>query len=926
MPLTPLSNEYPALDDDMDRGFLQKLLNIQASIDVHSMYGGEVNAVKVNVNLPRQPVRALHQLRPPTPDFVGRSSEIDQLISALSQINDSGIDGSVCGIHGMGGVGKTQLALVVGNRLKDYYSDGQIIIDLHGVNGTPVSQSAALQTLIRAFEPDINLSNELDKLNGLYLSLLHGKRVMIIADDARDAAQIRPLLPPPGCALLITSRQKFVLPGMLMIDLWKLSDEEAINLLIGICPRIDIDAMDIARSCGNLPLALRVSASLLISSPDLDIKEYIERLTVERERLSHLRDAEDSELDVEASLNLSYSVLDVQSQNVLQRLSVFRGYFDKNAANAIVANTNKEDLISVEQSLSLLQRRSLLEWDKNLERYHQHDLIRVFAAIRMEGDFELSLRHARYYLQVARITDSLYQHGSDGIRRAFDMLDLDRQNIASGWAWSLANQDIDAVIAGGLIQGFANTMLAAGRLRYMVHREKIMRLEREIALSRGYRDDLYICGLIVDIARSHSDLGEYKVALSYIEQAVVIISRLENPEMRLSVLECFGRIVLSKNRQDSRGVEMLEEAISISRILGDKVKECSLLADLGFYTAALDDIERASSYSKTALDMAKEIGNRSIESRALNALAGALYYSGNQYKEALELYSQALTIDQETGNHSGQMAVLYNIALCYDKTGDIDLATRFREDALEISRRFGEWHKEREQLCLLGDGYAKKKEFLRSKSYFQQALMISRDIGDKSGEAETLKRIGDVCMRMGKLQEAVFFFTQAFEICSLLEETDVLAEVFWGLGGVREKMNNYEEAIKCYIKCFRASTQSEDKRTLKRSIGRVDVLLHWKVGQYDEDDDWSRAKAIIDCVGDLTLAVDLLLDVATSYEYLNHTKKAIIYYKKGRRLASRLRISDKYNLIIEGLVRCYRRMGWHNRAEELLQGLPVNSR
>src|SRR5262249_2675314 len=147
------------------------------------------------------------------------ASEIDWLVQALQRNTDSGVAATISGVYGMGGVGKTELAYMVAQRLTAQFRHAQLLVELRGASSNPLTPEQVLETVIRAFEREAKLPNHLAELQGIYRSLLAGKRVLIVADDAKDAAQVRPLLPPPGCALLITSRQRFVLPGMYALDL-----------------------------------------------------------------------------------------------------------------------------------------------------------------------------------------------------------------------------------------------------------------------------------------------------------------------------------------------------------------------------------------------------------------------------------------------------------------------------------------------------------------------------------------------------------------------------------------------------------------------------------------------------------------------------------------------------------------------------------
>lgn len=176
----------------------QNIINTVPNYGAQRQFHGDVNFI---TNLPT-PAQRLYQLRAPIGDFIGREQEIAELIRALCAGSGAA---AITGIRRLGGIGKTELAYVVANRLCDYFGDAQIVVELFGASN-PLTPEAALQAVIRSFEPQAKLPDDLPTLKQQYAEYLHGKRVLILADDAKDAAQVCPLLPPVGCALLITSR------------------------------------------------------------------------------------------------------------------------------------------------------------------------------------------------------------------------------------------------------------------------------------------------------------------------------------------------------------------------------------------------------------------------------------------------------------------------------------------------------------------------------------------------------------------------------------------------------------------------------------------------------------------------------------------------------------------------------------------------
>ena len=156
-----------------------------------------------------QPASALHQLPSPPADFTGRAQELVDLVQA---VHHGGA--TISALQGQGGVGKTALALMVAKRVVLDFPDAQIYIDLLGSGPAPLTAAQAMAHVLRSFEPERKVPDDEAELAGRYRSLLHGRRVLLLMDNAAGAGQVTPLLPPLGCTLLVTSRQFFTLPGL----------------------------------------------------------------------------------------------------------------------------------------------------------------------------------------------------------------------------------------------------------------------------------------------------------------------------------------------------------------------------------------------------------------------------------------------------------------------------------------------------------------------------------------------------------------------------------------------------------------------------------------------------------------------------------------------------------------------------------------
>ncbi len=301
-----------------DPSFDQKNQSVDSQINIASQTNNNYGT--------STPLPVPHQIPPPPADFTGREEDIAEILANFDQ------GATITGLRGMGGVGKTALALVLAERLKSRFPDGQVFLKLDGMSGNPLSPAEALSKVIRAFRGfGERLPEDQDDLQGLYNSVLAEKHVLILLDNAADGKQVETLVPPKSCALLITSRKKFSLPGMPEpFFLGTLKPTDASNFLLKICPRIDNHADELAELCGHLPLALRAAASLLAVKSDLNPSSYLEELRSERTRLKKIG-KEGVELDVEASFNLSYIRLPAEMARVFRQLSVFPSDFDSQA-------------------------------------------------------------------------------------------------------------------------------------------------------------------------------------------------------------------------------------------------------------------------------------------------------------------------------------------------------------------------------------------------------------------------------------------------------------------------------------------------------------------------------------------------------------------------------------------------------------------
>jgi hypothetical protein len=315
---------------------------------------------------PTRMLASLHQLPAPPRDFTGREDDLKELITAILV---GGVH--ISGLQGQGGVGKTALALKLAAALTPNFQDAQIYLDLKGVSETPVTASEAMSHVVRAFHPEIKLLNADHELSAFYQSVLYDKCVLLLMDNAKDAVQLKLLLPPQGCVLIVTSRSHFTLPGLRQTNIDTLLPEDAIRLLLRIAPAIGCDAESIARSCGYLPLALRLAATAIAEHFDRAPQDYMQKLADEKQRLGLLGGDE----GVDASIALSHNLMNEELQKRWRLLAIFPDTFDASGPTAVW----EVEVETAKETLGYLLQNSMIQWNAATKRYRLHDLMRDFA-------------------------------------------------------------------------------------------------------------------------------------------------------------------------------------------------------------------------------------------------------------------------------------------------------------------------------------------------------------------------------------------------------------------------------------------------------------------------------------------------------------------------------------------------------------------
>ncbi|MFI5353016.1 MAG: tetratricopeptide repeat protein [Candidatus Binatales bacterium] len=578
--------------------------------------------------------------------------------------------------------------------------------------------------VIRSYDRVAPLPETEAGLAGLYQTLLHGKRALLLMDNARDREQVEPLIPPTGCALLVTSRQRFVLPGLFARSLDTLPPDRSRELLLKIAPRIGDRADEIAKLSGYLPQALRTAAGALSERPNLSPADLVRRMKDAQGRLKLT--------GVELSLTVSADLLSPDLRDRWLQLAVFPDSFDQRGAAAVW----KLDPDPAQDNLGELLRYSLLEWNAASLRYRLHDLVRDFAGAHLgeAARAEAQSRHAAYYKDVLAGADQLYLKGGAAVPQGLTLFDLERGNIRAGQAWSAAHAGVDDAGAR-LCVDYPDAGVYVLSLR-LHPREWIDWLDAALGAARRLGDRGAEGVSLGNLGIAYDALGDHRRAIEFYEQRLAIARETGDRPGEASGsgnlgLACYA---LGEYR---RAIEFYEQYLAIAREIGDRRGEGNALGNLGLAYDALGDHRRAIEFYEQQLTIAREIGDRRGEGNALGSL-GLAYHALGDYRRTVEFQEQHLVIAREIGDRRGEGNALGNLGNAYRALGEYRRAIEFHEQARAILREIGDRHGEGSCLGNLGNAYDALGDHRRAIEFHEQQLAIAREIGDREGEATAL--------------------------------------------------------------------------------------------------------------------------------------------------------------------------------------------
>ncbi|GIJ60075.1 AfsR/SARP family transcriptional regulator [Virgisporangium aurantiacum] len=690
---------------------------------------------------------------------VGREELITRAEQELTCGGDAGRV-PVMAVWGPAGVGKTALAVRIAHHLRDTFPDGQWYVRLTGSRGGREPTEVLAELLQASGLDPIRIPEQPDARAALLRARLAGRRVLLLLDDATDAAQVRPLLPgTAGPAVVVTSRSD--LRGLAALhDVWAvaldvLSTAQAQTLLAQVIPDVVGESPELvdtlARLCGHLPLALRLAAANLIGRPRAEVARYLSQLQT-GERLRYLAVAGDPQAAIRTTFALSYLALPAPAARLFRLLGAAPGDDVTRETAAALLGTAPVD---AEDLLEQLTARSLLQ-QHHIGRYQLHDLLRMYAAERTTAEDPVTVR-------------------LDALRRLFDH--------------------------------YLSTADAAGRVLY----PDLARLRRP---ESGPADPVAFDSPAAALSYLDAERHNLVAAIAAAEHTL--------PPYTWHLTDALRGYFHSHSTTDqwraavTSGLAAADRTGDLPAQAAMHLSQGTLFWHLARHPEALDETERAREVSRTT-------GEPVIEAAALINL-GVIHLECGHPARAAAHFQQAIALPHADRQEFATANAHVNLAGAYLEMGDLAAAEEAATRASALCDRLGSPHSAAVARANLGQVYQAQGRLDEAATQLGEALATFRTLRSRGDTVETTANLASVLRESGHLDDALALATAAVAEAHDLDIPRITAEPLVSLGYVHLARSEYALAAVSLHEALGLVDHGGQRRTAtKARIGLADV-------------------------------------------------------------------------------------------------------
>jgi DNA-binding SARP family transcriptional activator/tetratricopeptide (TPR) repeat protein len=765
-----------------------------------------------------EPAPALHvpkQLPAEPHGFTGRAAELSALDSLLPDRDRERGTVTIATISGTAGVGKTALAVHWAHRVRDRFPDGQFYASLRGhAHGTPALPIEILSQFLSALDvPAHRVPVDPDTASALYRTLMMDRKALILLDNAASPDQIRPLLPAgPGCLVVVTGRDRMAgmvaTHGARQLTLDVLSPEDALELMGRVLgpERVRAEyeaAVEFAKRCVYLPLALRMAAANLDDRPGWSVEDYVLEMR-EGNLLASLAVQGDEQTAVRTAFDLSYAVLPARLQRLFRLLSLVPGTDFSTEAVAALTGIDPEE---AGQLLDRLAVAHLVEHHMP-GRYRFHDLLRRYAAEQVE---RLEAGHDRD-AALNRLYD-WYLHAVDGAARVLypHMLRLPLPESgarlparvtklagASSWLESERGNLVAAVRNAAQTGPRQMAWLLADALRgyfWMCVRgvDWLATAEAGLAAAEEDGDPRAQAVARLSLADLHFRQGRYRQAVRHYTYGLLLARQADWAEAQAALLGNLGGVYWQSGRLTA-AVRRFERGLAISRRVGQPAGEAVALGNLGVVHWELGRLSQAAELYAKALNRYRLIGSRYGEAINLGNLGQAQRARG-LLDEASDLLAQALVLHHEAGNRSSEAQTRSRLAATYCDLGRPAEALQFARTGLTLAKDTDDPRTEVESLAILATVHHRLGHRQDAIRCYREALDLIRETGDRYPEVDTRIGLATATTDIRQAQQALTLAEREGYRALQGQAMTALAEIFLALRKPADAVEHAHRAL-----------------------------------------------------------------------------------------------------------------------------------
>jgi predicted ATPase/DNA-binding SARP family transcriptional activator len=828
------------------RRALQDGLGVEPAEEITALYE-RIRASEDDTPLTGQqlalPSARRHNLPPQPTPFIGRERELGELAQLIEQP-----DYRLITLVGQGGSGKTRLALQAAAEQIEAFSDGVCFVPL-----APVPSSDYLASTIGA-ALGFSFSGQEDERTQL-LNELRDKEMLLVLDNVEHLLDGTDLVTAifqeaPSVTILTTSRERLNLQRECSLAIEGLPYPEAgapqplesyaaVQLFLQSARRADSSftlsgedqhAVDgvvrICRLAGGLPLAIELAAAW---APVMSTSEIADEITNNLDFLdARLRDIPERHRSMRAVFDHSWKLLTAEERDLFARLSVFRGGFDREAAEQGAGASLR--LLSSLASKSFLHRNPL-------GRYEIHELLRQYGASKLldipglGGRDEAQDRHCRYYAKfVQRREDRL--RGESHLT-AIEEIGAEIDNIREAWRWAVERAKADEIwqlIDGlwfyhdkhGLFQEEYEAFgRAAAALSPSAGTEHALSKERAIVLGRVLARQGSVSG---------ARMGRIEESRKLLERSVALLSKFGAKKEAAFSLNILGDVARLQSEY-SQARAFLEESLALFREAGDRWGMAYSLSDLGNVAYLLGEYDEARRLHEESLLISRLSGDRRAMTFCLNDMASVFIAVGD-YDTARGTCQELLAVSQEIDHHWGFAIALYQLGSIAAHTSDYSQAQMLLQESLASFRHMGARQQATLPLRQLGHLAYAQQDYQLARRLFQEVLAVCRDINYRRGTADALNMLGRVDFAISDDQMAQTHLCEALATAFEIEAWPLVLDVLVSMAAiwVAWQENGHRERAKEIVSLV-CSHPASEKQTRDQA---QELLAIMEEAQFDE--------------------------------------------------------------------------------------------